>query len=132
LNGIHNAYRGQITISEPLLLRTAKGKIASAKLRLDKLAKDRQAEEQRIRNEVRDSISAINLAYQRVQALDQQVRKADLVYLGERERFALGDSTVFLMAERARQLNEAKIRLIDAEVEFHLGVLALKAITMQL
>jgi outer membrane protein TolC len=132
LNGIHNVYRGQITVSEPLLLRTAKGKIAAARLKLDKLAKDRQSEEQRIRNEVLDAISAINLAYKRVVALEKQVEKADAVYLGERERFAVGDSTVFLMAERERQLNEAKIRLIDGQVEFHMGVLALNAITMQL
>lgn len=131
-NGIHNVYRGQVTISEPLLLRTAKGKVAAAKLRIDKLAKDRQAEEQRIRNEVYDAISAINLCYQRVHALDLQVQKAQQVYLGERERFAVGDSTVFLMAERERQLNEARIRLIDSQIEYHLGVLALKAITMQL
>ncbi|HEY9758179.1 MAG TPA: TolC family protein [Oculatellaceae cyanobacterium] len=131
-NGIGNVYRGQITISEPLLLRTARGKVAGAKLRLDKLAKERQAEEQRIRNEVLDAISAINLAFQKSQALEQQVAKADQVYQGERERFQIGDSTVFLVAERERQLNEAKIRLIDAEVEYHLGVLALRAITVQL
>jgi outer membrane protein TolC len=132
LNGIHNVYRAQLTVSEPLLLRTARGKVAAAKLRLDRLAKDRQAEEQRIRNEVLDAISAINLSFKRVESLEQQVKKADQVYLGERERFSMGDSTVFLMAERERQLNEAKIRLIDAEVEYHLGVLALNAITMQL
>ncbi len=131
-HGIGNAYRAQATFSEPVLLRAAKGKVAAAKLRLDKLSKDRQAEEQRIRNEVLDAISAINLAYKRFLALEQQVEKAEQVYLGERERFNVGDSTVFLMAERERQLNEAKIRMIDAEVEYHIGILALKAITSRL
>lgn len=131
-NGIHNVYRAQVTFSEPLLLRTARGKVAAAKLKLDRLAKDRQAEEQRIRNEVLDAISAINLAFKRFVALENQVGKADQVYQGERERFKVGDSTVFLIAERERQLNEAKIRMIDAEIEYHLGALALKAITSQL
>jgi outer membrane protein TolC len=131
-DSIGYTYRGQGTISQPLLMRTARGKVAAAKLRLDKLEKDRQAESQRIRNEVYDAISAINLAYQRFVALEVQVDKAQQVYLGERERFKVGDSTVFLIAERERQLNEAKIRLIDAEVEYHVGVLALRAITSQL
>lgn len=131
-NSIHNVYRGQLTISEPLLLRTAKGKIAAAKLRLDRLAKDRQAEEQRIRNEVLDAVSAINLAFQRFVALEQQVQKTDQVYQGELARFRFGDSTVFLVAERERQLNEAKLRVIDAEIDYHLGLLALRAITTQL
>lgn len=131
-HGIHNAYRGQLTISEPLLLRTARGKLAAAKLRLDKLARDRQAEEQRIRNEVLDAISAINLSFAKFEALEQQVQKSNQVYLGERERFNSGDSTVFLITQRERQLAEAKMRLIDAEVEYQLGVLALKAITSQL
>lgn len=131
-NGIGNTYRGQLTFSEPLLLRSARGKVAAAKLRLDKLEKDRQAEEQKIRNQVLDAISAINLAYKRFVALEKQVEKAEQVYQGERERFKVGDSTVYFMAERARQLNEAKVRTIDASVEYHIGLLALKAITSQL
>jgi outer membrane protein TolC len=130
--GINNVYRGQLTFSQPVLMRTARGKYEAAKLRLDKLEKDRQAEEQRIRNEVLDAISAINLAYKRFLAVELQVSKAEQVYLGEREKFQLGDSTVFLIAERERQLNEAKVRVIDAEVEYHIGTLALQAITCQL
>jgi outer membrane protein TolC len=130
-NGIGNAYRAQLTFSEPLYLRTARGKLQAAQLRMDKLNKDRQAEEQRIRNEVFDAISAINMAYKRFLAVEKQVDKAEQVYNGERERFKVGDSTVFLIAERERQLNEAKVRMIDAEVEYHTGVLALKAITSQ-
>jgi outer membrane protein len=132
LNGVGFVYRGQATFSEPLYLRAARGKVQAAKLRLDKLEKDRQAESQRIRNEVYDAISAINLAYQRFVALELQVDKANQVYLGERERFKVGDSTVFLIAERGRQLNEAKLHMIDAEVEYHVGILALRAITSQL
>lgn len=132
LNGIHKTYRAQVTFSQPLLMRTARGKVQAAKLRLEKLSKDRQAEEQRIRNEVYDSLSAIDLAYQRFIALEQQVTKAEQVYLGERQRFQAGDSTVFLIAERERQLIEAKLRLIDSEVDYHVGVLALQAITSQL
>jgi outer membrane protein len=131
-HGIHNAYRGQVTLSEPLLLRTARGKVAAAKLRLDKLAKDRLAEEQRIRNEILDAISAINMSFAKFRALELQVDKSNQVYMGERERFSAGDSTVFLITQRERQLAEAKMRLIDAEVEYQMGVLALKAITTQL
>jgi outer membrane protein TolC len=60
------------------------------------------------------------------------VQKAEQVYQGERERFKVGDSTVFLIAERLRQLNEAKMRVIDSQVDYHVGLLALKAITSEL
>jgi outer membrane protein TolC len=132
LNGIGYTYRGQLTFSQPLYMRAARGKEQAAKLKLDKLAQDRQAEAQRIRNEVYDAISAINLAFDKFSALEVQVTKAEQVYQGERQRFAMGDSTVFLIAERERQLNEARVRLIDSSVEYHIGVLALKAITTQL
>lgn len=130
--GIGHAYRGQLTFSQPLYLRTARGKVQAAKLRRDKLRKDRQAEEQRIRNDVYDAISAINLSCLRYEALEKQVEKAELVYMGEKERFQVGDSTVFLVAERERQLNEAKLRRIDSQLEYHNGVLALRSITCQL
>lgn len=132
LKGIGRTYRGQLTFSQPVLMRTARGKLQAAKLRIDKLRKDRAAEEQRIRNEVYDAISAINLAYLRFAALERQVEKANLVYLGERERLQAGDSTVFLVTERERQLNEARMRTIDAQVEYHNGLLALRAITAQM
>lgn len=130
--GIGKVYRGQLTMSQPLLMRTARGKMQAAKLRMDKLRRDRQAEEQRIRNEVYDAISAVNLAFKRFMALERQVSKAEQVYFGERERFKEGDSTVFLVAERERQLNEAKMRAIDAELEYRIGTLALKTITVQI
>jgi outer membrane protein TolC len=72
------------------------------------------------------------MAYERFLSLDLQVSRSQQVYMGERERFKVGDSTVFLIAERERQLNEAKVRLIESEVEYHVGLLALKAITSQL
>lgn len=130
--GIGHSYRGQITFSQPMYLRTARGRLQAAKLRLAKLRKDRQAEEQRIRNEVYDAYSAINLSFQRFLASERQVARAEQVYSGERERLQAGDSTVFLVTERERQLNEAKLRVIDAQLEYHNGVLALRAITTQI
>ncbi len=130
--GIGHSYRGQITFSQPMYLRTARGRLQAAKLRLAKLRKDRQAEEQRIKNEVYDAFSAINLSYQRFLASEQQVSRAEQVYAGEKERLQAGDSTVFLVTERERQLNEAKLRVIDAQLEYHNGELALRAITAQL
>jgi outer membrane protein TolC len=131
-HGVGTVYRAQMTFSEPLFLHVAKGKMMNAKMRLDKLNRDRQAEEQRIRNQVLDAISAINLAYKRYGAVEQQVQRAQQVYEGERERFKVGDSTVFLVVQREQQLNEARLRLIDAQVEYHIGLLALRAITCQL
>jgi len=90
----HWLYLSRAKFSQPLLLRNAQGKLAAAKLRLDKPNRNHQAEEQKIRNEVLDAISAINLAYKKFAALEIQVNKAEQVYQGERERFKVGDSTV--------------------------------------
>ena len=51
---------------------------------------------------------------------------------GEREKFRLGDSTLFLVNSRERSSAEAQMKLIDLKVKYHKAVLIYKAVTAQL
>lgn len=130
--GIGHVFRGQVSVNQPLGMHKWRGRAQAAQLRIEKLNQEEQAAKQKIRNEVLDAVSAINLAYDRCIQLKTQVEKAQAVYEGERERFQAGDSTVFLVTQRERQLTEAKLDLIDAQVEYQLGALALRVITCQI
>jgi outer membrane protein TolC len=74
----------------------------------------------------------IRFAYARCVQLETQVEKAQAVYAGERVRFQAGDSTVLLVTKMERQLTEAKLELVDAQVEYQLGTLVLRVITCQI
>lgn len=131
-NGIGAVVRGGVNFSIPLRLRTARGLILAAETKLQKLTFDEAAERQRISAEVDDVVSAINTSFDKFLALSAEVDKAKSVENGEKLRFAAGDSTLFLVNQRERMTAEARIRLIDAHVEYLQALTAFDIVTCKL
>lgn len=131
-NGIGPVVRGGVAISVPLRQRTARGLILAAETKLQKLTFDEASERQRIAAEVDDVVSAINTSFEKFQALAAEVDKAKSVESGEKLRFAAGDSTLFLVNQRERATAEAKVRLIDAHVEYLQALTAFDIVTCKL
>ena len=128
---IGNTLKAGANISLPLRQRTADGRIAAASLKLEKLNLDLTNERQRITTEVLDAISAINAAYERYRLAEQEVQLAQTLEEGERTRFALGDSTLFLVNQRERATAEARVKLIDVQIEYEQAVAAFRTVTVQ-
>lgn len=131
-NGIGPVVRGGVNLSIPLRRRTARGLILAAETKLQKLTFDEAAERQRISAEVDDVVSAINTSFDKFTALAAEVDKAKSVETGEKLRFAAGDSTLFLVNQRERATAEARIRLIDAHVEYLQALTAFDIVTCKL
>lgn len=129
-SGIGNVFRAQIQFSQPLYVRAARGRIKSARFGLEALDNEERAERQRIVAEVMTAAAAINAAHQRFLAVTTQAQKSEQVYQGERKRFEYGDSTVFLVTQRERQLFDAKIRLIDTQIEYWQAMARMQALTV--
>lgn len=129
-SGIGNVYRMQVIFSEPLFLRAARGRMKASEFNIDALNSEEIAERQRIVAEVMTAAAAINAANQRYQAVLLQTTKANEVYLGEQRRFSFGDSTVFLVTQRERQLFEARVNLINTQVEYLQALARMRALTV--
>jgi len=125
-NGIGHTYRAQLTFSQPLLMRTARGKLRRQSFAWTSSRKTDKQKRSELKMKFMTPSPLSTWLMNVFLSLDLQVSRSQQVYMGERERFKVGDSTVFLIAERERQLNEAKVRLIESEVEYHVGLLALK------
>lgn len=128
--GIGNVFRAQVQFSQPLYVRAARGQIKSAEFNVDALIAEERAEKQRIVAEVMSAAAAINAAHQRYLTLQIQTEKAEQVYRGEKKRFDVGDSTVFLVTQRERQLFDAKIRLVDTQIEYLQAVARMQVATV--
>jgi outer membrane protein len=131
-NGIGPVVRAGVNMSIPLRQRTARGLIAAAQSKLQKLSFDEVAEKQRISAEVDDTVSAINTSVDRFIALGSEVELAAKVETGEKLRFKAGDSTLFLVNQRERTTAEAKVRMIDAHVDFLQALAAFEVVTCRL
>jgi outer membrane protein len=127
--GIGATLKAGLTISLPLRQRTADGQIQAAQLKLQKLDLDLQNQRQTILIEVSDALNAINTTYDRYRAAEREVRLARELEAGERLRFSLGDSTLFLVNQRERATAEAENKLIEIHAEYEQAVAAFRAAT---
>ncbi len=116
----------------PLRQRTARGLAEAARFKIQKLNLDEKAEKVRIQAEVDDTVSAVNTSYQRWAATLLEVQKAMQVEQGERIRFGIGDSTLFLVNQRERASAEAQMRLVEVHVEYLQSLAAFSAVTCRL
>jgi len=131
LGSIGNTIKAGASFSLPLRQRTAEGLITQATLKIQKLALDIANERQRITTEVIDAVSAINTATSRYVATLAEVNLARQIEEGERTRFELGDSTLFLVNQRERATAEARIKLIEIQAEYEQAVASFRAATVQ-
>jgi outer membrane protein TolC len=124
--------RTGIVLTVPLRQRTANGLIAAAEFKAQKLDLEQRLILQQVLLEVDDAVSAINAAYQQYLASNKEYELAKELEKGERDRFELGDSTLFLVNQRERSSAEAAMRVLDLEVEYHQSIANFKAVSGQL
>ncbi|MFN0120442.1 MAG: TolC family protein [Blastocatellia bacterium] len=127
--GVGNTLKAELTVSLPLRQRTADGRIGAATLKLQKLDFELINQRQTIVVEIADAISAINTTYARYNAARAEVELARRLEEGERKRFSLGDSTLFLVNQRERATAEAENKLIEIQAEYEQAVAGFRAAT---
>ncbi len=131
-SSIGPSIKAGVVLTVPLRQRTAKGLIAAAQFKIQKLDLEQRLLLQQVLLEVDDAVSAINAAYQQYLAARQEYALARELEQGERDRFDYGDSTLFLVNQRERLTFEAAVKLLDLEAEYHQAKVNFQAVTGQL
>ncbi len=127
-----DSLKTEIALTVPLRQRTADGRVEQARLKLRKLDLDLQLERRRIRVEVLDLANAVQQTDARHRAAEQELRLAQQLEEGERERFRLGDSTLFLVNQRERATAEAAVKVISLQAEYQQSLAAFRAASADL
>jgi len=131
LGAIGNTIKAGVSFTLPLRQRAAEGQIGAALAKIQKVDFDAVNERQRITLEVLDAINAINTAYERYLVAVQEVELAQRLEEGERVKFQLGDSTLFLVNQRERATAEARLKLIEIQAEYEQAAATFRAATVQ-
>jgi outer membrane protein, heavy metal efflux system len=116
-----------LSLDVPLLFRAPLGRLRAGKAAVSKLDAQLQLARERVELEVRDASSALQAARQRVALTRQEIEVAAKLEQGERTRFELGDSTLLFVNLREQATAEARLREVDALVDFHKALASLKA-----
>jgi HAE1 family hydrophobic/amphiphilic exporter-1 len=116
----------QVQMDFPLRNRTARANLARAELMETQLERRRQALEQAIESEVRDTLQAVKSSEQRLKAASSARRYATEQYESERRRFESGISTVFLVLERQTTLVTAQASELRARADLNQAIAQLE------
>lgn len=111
----------------PLLYRLPMGRVRAAEAGLAKVAAQLRLARDRVAADVKDARSALEAARARVILARQEVDVARKLEAGERQKFALGDSTLLFVNLRETQSAEASLREIDSLQDYHRAVALFRA-----
>jgi len=103
-----------LNVDIPLQQRVAAGRAQTAAANLQRLKWERTGTEDRIAAEVKDVLSALNAARQRLALSRQQQRAAEQLEDGERTRFELGDTTLLFVNLREIAAGDATLQAAEA------------------
>jgi outer membrane protein TolC len=118
-----------LLVDVPLLNRVQKGRAAAAEATIARAALQTSYARDRVVADVRDAKSAMELARQRVAAARREVGVAQQLVELERQRFEMGEGTLFLVNLREQAAAEASLREVDALADFHRAVATHRAAT---
>ncbi|MFM8341465.1 MAG: TolC family protein [Methylomonas sp.] len=103
-----------LNVEIPLQQRVAGGRAQVASANLRRLKWERNAIEDRVTAEVKDVLSALNAARQRITLSQQQQQAAQQLEEGEKTRFELGDTTLLFVNLREIATGDAMLQAADA------------------
>jgi cobalt-zinc-cadmium efflux system outer membrane protein len=121
-----------LSLQMPLLLRNARGRLASAQAGLKRIQEARRQLRDRVEAQVRDALSALRAAQQQVTLARQELRLARRLEQAERDRLRLGASTLLVVNIRERAAATAAGKLVDLRALYHQARADLQAVTGQL
>jgi HAE1 family hydrophobic/amphiphilic exporter-1 len=116
----------QLQVDLPLRNQTARANLARAEVQATQLARRRQALEQAIESEVRDTLQAVRSSELRLEAAASARRYALEQYESERRRFDSGLSTVFLVLERQTAFVTAQASELRARADLNQAIAQLE------
>lgn len=110
-----------VVLSVPLRNRAARAAARSAESAERSAGAQKAAARNRVRAEVLDSAAAVRTAYQRFEAARAESESARVQLDAERDRFAVGLSTNFLVLTRQNDLSRARLDEISARTDYRIA-----------
>ncbi len=112
-------YRAGVSISLPILNRTAKANLGSSLAEGTKLEYQIAQQRQNVESEVRTALEAVNAAEQRNKLATQVRELATTLYESERRQAIAGTSTIYLVLQRQTDLVQAQAAELQAQTDLN-------------
>lgn len=123
--------KGGLFFGLPFQRRKATGKLQASEAKAAQIRAKEQFQKDKIAADVRNALLAVQMAYDRLQLLRQEVDVATQLQGLEKDRFDLGDSTLFLVNLREEATFDAELRAVSAIEEYFRAFAGYQAATAE-
>lgn len=106
-------YKLDFGVSMPLFLREARGAYKMAQLKLNSLKIDQQQTEWQLKTKSNNYQQQFENLNQQIQVFNQVFSNYQQLFQGEKMKFEVGESTVFLLNAREMKLLEVQQKMVD-------------------
>lgn len=106
-------YKLDFGVSMPLFLREARGSYKMAQLKLNALKIDQQQTEWQLKTKANNYQQQFENLNQQLQVFNQVFSNYQQLFQGEKMKFEVGESTVFLLNAREMKLLEVQQKMVD-------------------
>jgi outer membrane protein TolC len=127
-----NELKASLRFELPFQRRTATGKLASAEAKFSQTAQRERFARDQVEAEVRDAASAVRAAHNRATLAKDEVQVALDLADAERERFRLGDSTLFFVNLREQAAVDAELRQVSSVNDYLRALTVYEQVTARL
>ncbi len=127
-----NEVKATLTFQVPWQRRVAEGKLQQASAKHSQLTQRELFARDQVTAEVRDAASAVRAAHERTLLAAREVTVALDLADAERERFRLGDSTLFVVNLREQAAVDAELRLVAANLDYLRALTIYEQVTAKL
>lgn len=122
----------QVVLDVPIQNRVAKGRAEAARAMLFRVVEQERGAKDRVSAEVRDAMSAMDLARARLSMARREVEVSVELEKSEWSRFAAGDTTLLVVNLREQATFDARVREVDALAECQRALVQYRAATARL
>ena len=112
----------ELTIKTPFQRRKAKGQAAIGQAKLEQFDQELRFVRDLIQVEVRSALATLDAAFERLELAQAEMTLARQLADAERERFGLGDSTLFIVNLRELAAAGARLKVVSATADCHKSI----------
>ncbi len=122
---LENNYKLGVDFSMPLLLREARGAYNAAKFKLQEIGYQQDQTTLQIENKVKSYFNEFLALQQQLRQYEQVYASYKTLFNGEKTRFEVGESSLFLLNSRESKLLEASQKLAELRTKCYKSYAAL-------
>jgi outer membrane protein TolC len=118
-----NNYKWGLSFSMPLLFRSERGELEINELKIKETELDLINYETSLKNKQKSNIETLEILKDQLLIVNENVNRYKQLLEFEKEKFDIGESSVFLVNKRQEKYIFSKLKVIDLSIKYNIEVL---------